>query len=670
MTIRQIETQTPDLTETNINKLARLFPDVITESRGKDGTIVRAVDFEALRQDLQKDGAYIAGRERYTFTWPGKGAAKLQARRPTNKTLRPREDRSVEWDTTHNVYIEGDNLEALKLLREAYSGKVKMIYIDPPYNTGHDFVYRDNFSASAEDYKENSGQYDEEGNRLVANLETNGRFHSDWCSMIYPRLLLSRDLLTEDGAIFISIDDNEAANLRKICDEVFGAQNFISQLVWSGGRKNDSHFISDSHEYILVYVKNMSYLTENNVKWRERKDGLESIYAEYNKLRSKYGTDYAAMTRDLKAWFAALPDNDPAKQQRQYHNIDSRGIYFGDNISWPGGGGPKFTILHPVTHKPVKIPSRGWIFTNKRRMQEMIANGMIEFGKDETKVPTLKRYLKDHETTAPYSVFYQDSRGATKYLRNLMGANVFDHPKDVTIIQKLISIICTNGTETVLDFFSGSGTTAEAVMRLNAEDNGHRRFILVQLPEKVKEGATAERAGYHTICEIGEERIRRAGQKIAEGIRKDNAQPELGVAPRQIPDIGFRVLKIDSSNFRDVTKTPREVTQGSLDEDIDNLTPERTPEDILFQILPHYGLPYSSTITKVTLAGQVVYDVDNGQLLACLTSKVTSDVIREMASRQPNYTVFLSSLLKDDSIVSDINALFTSLSPSTDIEVI
>ena len=423
--------ESPDIVSGNIEKIAALFPNCITEAPDGRGGIQRAVNFELLKQMLSPN--VIDGDEAYEFTWVGKKASIVEANKPIRKTLRPCPEESKNWDTTENLYIEGDNLEVLKLLQESYLGKVKMIYIDPPYNTGNDFLYRDDFAMSSDEYSEESGATDDAGNRMFKNTDTNGRFHSDWCSMIYSRLLLSRNLLTSDGVIFISIDENEVNTLKAICDEVFGASNFVAELIWSAGRKNDSKYISVSHEYILCYFKDALWVKEHKILWREKKQGLSEIYAEYERLKKLNGDDCAAIEKRLKAWYKALPDGHPAKDHSHYCRVDKNGIFFADNISWPGGGGPKYQVLHPVTQKPVKIPSRGWL-TNEATMKEWIAQGRVEFGKDENGVPTLKSYLKDREYSVPYSVFYKDGRAASKRLATLMGDKVFENPKDEEII--------------------------------------------------------------------------------------------------------------------------------------------------------------------------------------------------------------------------------------------
>ena len=487
-----------DKVAANIDAIAALFPNAVTEVL-RDGKTERAIDFDVLRQELSD--SIVEGREeRYQFTWPDKRKAVLAANAPITSTLRPVVADSVGKDGTpggfdsENLYIEGDNLEVLKLLQETYLGKVKMIYIDPPYNTGNDFVYKDNFAQSAAEYLAGSGQYDEAGNRMVTNTESNGRFHTDWLNMIYPRLKLAKTLLRDDGVIFISIDENEASTLKLICDEIFGESNFVAELIWSAGRKNDSKYISVSHEYVLCYFRDAEYIRENRILWREKKQGLDAIYSEYEALKRTFGSDCETIERELKRWYKNLPDGHPAKDHDHYDRVDEKGIFFSDNISWPGGGGPKYTVLHPVTQKPVKIPSRGWL-TNEKTMQEWISQGRVAFGKDENAVPTLKSYLKDREYSVPYSVFYKDGRAASKRLAALLGEKVFENPKDEEVIQRIIQFCGTEDGDIVVDFFSGSASTAHALFLANVEQSKHRKFILVQIPEQIStENGGSEKA--------------------------------------------------------------------------------------------------------------------------------------------------------------------------------
>lgn len=642
----KLRMESPDMTAQNIDRIAALFPNCVTEASDGHGGIKRAINFELLKQMLSPD--VVDGDERYEFTWVGKKAAIVEANKPIRKTLRPCVEESKNWDTTENLYIEGDNLEVLKLLQESYLGKVKMIYIDPPYNTGNDFIYADDFMRSQEEENEQMGMYDEDENRLFKNTDTNGRFHSDWCSMIYSRLMLARNLLTDDGVIFISIDENEVNTLKAICDEVFGASNFIAELIWSAGRKNDSKYISVSHEYILCYFRNALWIKEHKVLWREKKQGLTDIYAEYDRLKKLYGEDCASIEKDLKGWYKSLPDGHPAKDHSHYCRVDRNGIFFADNISWPGGGGPKYQVLHPVTRKPVKIPSRGWL-TNETTMKEWIAQGRVEFGKDENGVPTLKSYLKDREYSVPYSVFYKDGRAASKRLATLMGDKVFENPKDEEIIQRIIQFCGTDDGDVILDFFSGSATTAHAMFLADAEQNKHRKFILVQLPEPiVPEKEASEKAkkvaqnavklldsigAPHNICEIGKERIRRAGEKI---------KSESPMTTQDL-DVGFRVLKLDDTNMKDVYYAPDDYDQGMLAGLESNIKDDRTDLDLLFGCLIDWGLPLSLPYKSEQIDGCTVHTYNGGDLIACFDANIPESVVKEIAKRKPLRAVFRDS---------------------------
>lgn len=700
----KLRMQTANKADENFKKLAAMFPNAVTETIDENGEVVRAIDKDVLMQEINT--RVVDGKEeRYQFTWPDKKKAVLLANAPINKTLRPCREESVDFDNTENLYIEGDNLEVLKLLQETYLGKIKMIYIDPPYNTGNDFVYEDDFAISISEYIANSGQYDESGNQLVPNPESNGRFHTDWLNMLYPRLKIAKNLLTEDGAIFISIDENEVNTLKTICDEIYGQSNFIAQLVWAAGRKNDSKYISVSHEYILCYFRNIDYIKEKKIIWREKKQGLGEIYDEYKLLKRTYDEDYESMTKELKLWYKNLPDGHPSKDHAHYNRVDGNGVFFPDNISWPGGGGPKYEILHPVTHKPVKTPSRGWL-TNEKTMKEWISQGRVEFGKNENVVPTLKSYLKDREYTVPYSVFYKDGRAASKRLAALLGDKVFENPKDEEIIERIIEFCDVSDGDYILDFFSGSGTTAHAVFLANAEQRINRHFILVQLPEEISEkNATSEKSKKvaksaialcdslgvsHTICEIGKERIRRAGAKIqkerAESIAftkhewnqsyyyiehqeecdKLGHLPDEYVAKLHPPiDTGFRVLKCDSSNMKEVYYTPDDYEMSLFDSLEDNIKEDRTPEDLLFQVMLDLGILLSSKIEETTISGKKVFKVDGNYLIACFDKNVTEDVITEIAKQKPYYFVMRDSSMANDSVATNFDQIFASYSPGT-----
>lgn len=657
----KLKMQSLDVTGSNINKIAKLFPQCVTEHKDKDGKTVFGIDFEKLRDELSAN-VIDDGEERFQFTWPDKRMHAHLTNTPTTKTLRPCRGESVDFDHTQNLYIEGDNLDVLKVIRETYLGKVKMIYIDPPYNTGNDFVYNDDFSQSIDEYQENSGQLDEEGNRLVQNTESNGRFHTDWLNMIYPRLKVAKDLLSDEGVIFISIDDNEVANLRKVCDEIYGESNLVAQMIWEQGRKSMSSQIAVNHEYCLIYCKDkVSYISydreHNNNNWKERKQGLETIYNEFERLKKLYGTDYRQIEREIRLFYKNLPDDEPAKRQAQYKCVDDKGLYFPGDIAQGTGNGGRFDIIHPITHKPCKLPKGGWRFS-KEKLPILLNENRIHFGEDETKVPCLKRYLKETEYEVASSVFYRDGRGASKRLENLFGSVVFDFPKDEGIIKNFISLATsymTKSNSIILDFFSGSATTAHAVMQLNAEDGGNRKFIMVQLPEKTNEKSEAYKAGYKNICEIGKERIRRAGKKIKE----ENADKE-GIDKL---DTGFRVLKLDSSNMQDVYYTPKKFTEQNLF--ADNVKPDRTAEDLLFQVMLDLGVELSASIEQRTIDDKQVFFVNDNYLVACFDENIAESTITEIAKMKPYYFVMRDSSLASDNVADNFDQLFETYSKDT-----
>lgn len=534
-----------DWNNERLQTLKQMFPDWFTS----EGTL----NIDEVKKAVNPDS--VNETERYEFRWFGKSQAKRNAFTPSNATLVFDQERSVNPETSENLIIEGENLEVLKLLSGSYREKIKCIYIDPPYNTGNDFVYNDKFTQDKKGYWEEA-EYVENGIKIDTNVETDGRYHSNWLNMMYSRLLIARQLLRNDGVIFISIDDNEVHNLRKLCDEVFGVENFVGQMIWTGGRKNDSKFISTSHEYIISYSKNLDIQKEVVGQWRIKKKGLSEIYAIYDNLLKKYKTDYKQIEIELKEWFKGLPHSNPSKAHKHYSCIDENGIYFPDNISWPGGGGPTYEVLHPKTNKPVIIPSRGWLYSNPDKMKEMISMNKVHFGEDENSVPCLKSYLKDREYQVPFSVFYQDGRASTKRLRNLMGADIFDHPKDEKVLKELIEF-CTEDNDIVLDFFGGSGTTGHAVLDLNKDDGKQRKFILVQIHEGVDQKSAAFKLGYKKISDITIERNKRVVNQIIKD--KETLQPDLFSSDKKdaaIIGLGFKVFKIQKSNFPRVEFAP------------------------------------------------------------------------------------------------------------------
>ncbi|WP_234459374.1 site-specific DNA-methyltransferase [Corynebacterium macginleyi] len=572
--INEVPGSSPEFRTELAEQLAELAPEAIADGK---------IDVEKLKELLEGDASNTS--ERFGLFWPGKKRAMRAAQTPTTATLRPDKENSKDWDTTKNVFIEGDNLEVLKILQKHYHGKIKMIYIDPPYNTGKDFVYPDNYKEGLETYLEWSKQVNEDGKKLSSNSESEGRYHSNWLNLMYPRLKLARNLLSRDGAIFASIDDSEFENLKRILVEVFGEDNFVGSFVWSGGRKNDSKFISTSHEYILCFARNLNYLKAREINWKTRKAGLDQIYQFAEHAVAKNNGDYEAASKELKAWYKRLSLNDPSKRSKHYNKIDENGVYFADNISWPGGGGPDYTVEHPVTKMPVKTPSRGWLF-QKDVMEQKIAEGRVEFGADENKVPTFKRYLHETEYEAPYSVLYQDGRSATKRVKSLFGnKKVFDFPKDENILAGLIDLL-NDDSMVVLDFFAGSSSTAHAVMQSNAKQGARRKFIMVQLPEPTPEKSVAKQSGYSTVSEISRARIRYAGEKIVKDI---TPQSESHGTPL---DIGFRSYKLADTNFTkwrtDSDTDATALAQHLLDlrESADD---NATPDDLFTEILIKQG---------------------------------------------------------------------------------
>lgn len=620
----KMKMHTKNMADENYAALARLFPNALTETivgYDEDGKAIveRAIDADVLRQEISC--SVVEGREeRYQFTWPDKKKSVLLANAPINKTLRPCREESVDFDNTENLYIEGDNLEVLKLLQETYLGKIKMIYIDPPYNTGNDFVYEDDFVQNMEEYNEISGDFDEEGNRLVKNLDSNGRFHTDWLNMMYPRLRLAKDLLTDDGVIFISIDENEIENLKKICDDTFGGKNFVGSAIWERAfaPKNDAKYFSDSHDYIVVYAKNLIDFKMGKLPRTEE-------------ANSRYKN----------------PDNDP------------RGAWTSDNMTVKTySANYDYEIVTPNGNIMKPTDGRCW-FTSKERMNKLIEDGRVWFGENGGNMPRLKRYLADVQQgmTATTIWKYEDvghnQEGRQELKKMFNNKGYFDGPKPVRLLNRVLQIANTEKDAIVLDFFSGSATTAHAVMQLNAEDGGNRKFIMVQLPEETDEKSEANKAGYKNICEIGKERIRRVAKKIAE----ENSEAKF--------DSGFRVMKCDSSNMKDVYYNPSQMEQQTLFASTDNIKEDRTPEDLLFQVMLDLGVLLSSKIEEKVIAGKKVFNVAEGFLMACFDSDITEETVKAVAQEKPYYAVFRDSSMANDSVATNFEQIFATYSPET-----
>jgi adenine-specific DNA-methyltransferase len=641
--VEKIQPGTPGGTEENIEKVAELFPEVVTEVEDAEGNLEHVVDFDALR-DLLGDVAE-GQRERYQFTWPGKAAAKVEARKPIRKTMRPERDRSVDWETTRNLYIEGDNLDALKLLKETYAGQVKMIYIDPPYNTGNDFVYDDDFAQTHEEYDSESGDYDEDGGRLVANPNSNGRFHSDWCSMIYPRLVLARDLLSADGVIFISIDDNESANIRKICDEVFGASNFVALAPRKTGAgsaaSRSASVLRKMNDFILIYAKSSDTAFRLIVKG-EKQYPYSDEYGDYRLAQfNASGSDATRRARPNMFYpiYLDITGTLTTKKPANYTQVIFPPKVNGEDGRW---------LWRPEKFETDK--SKYITFTNNHIQRKIYYDPSVD--------------QKEYQVDRAWYDEYTNAAG-TKEVDTLFGIKrIFDHPKPVDLIKRLIHLVDSDDF-LVLDFFSGSGTTADAVMRVNVADSGSRHFILVQLPELFEADSIAGRAGYKTICDIGEERIRRAGKKIAAEVEEANRQLKLGEEPKPVPDIGFRVLRIDSSNMEDTYRTPGETGQMDLLSLADNVKLDRTPEDLLFEVLPKFRIPYSARIERRELGGRECFLVDGNRLVACFDTEVGTETIEEMAKLEPDYAVMRDASMRDDATQANFEELFKTYSPDT-----
>jgi adenine-specific DNA-methyltransferase len=618
----KMKMESQNMTEQNVEKIAALFPNCITETKDEHGKPKKAVNFELLRQMLSDK--VIDGDEAYELTWVGKKASIAEANKPIRKTLRPCKEESVNWDSTENLYIEGENLEVLKLMQESYLGRVKMIYIDPPYNTGGDFIYRDDFKQTVSEFEEESGEFDEEGNKLFKNNDSNGRFHSDWCSMIYTRLLIARNFLTDDGAIFISIDDHEQDNLKKVCDEIFGEKNFVACVVWQRTYAPISlkKFFSESHEYCLVYARNIATFSMNLLPRSEKQN------------------------KDYKN-----PDNDP------------RGVWKVGNLTvGPAVEKQVYLIVGPTGKTFMPPNGYCWRFT-KEKFEQMRADNRIWFGADGNNSPVPKLFLTEvQDGVTPMTLWTFEEAGhgqeATRELRSLMDDTaVFTSPKPVRYMKRFIQIGM-NKDDIIMDFFSGSATTAHTVMELNAEDNGSRKFVLVQLPEECDEKSEAYKAGYKTICDIGKDRIKRAAKKIIEE------------HPDATFDYGYRVLKLDESNMKDVYYSADEYDQGMLKGLESNIKDDRTDLDLLFGCLLEWGLPLSLPYTSEQIDGCTVHTYNGGDLIACFNQNVPESVIKIIAKRQPLRVVFRDSSFMNSPAKINIGEIFKLMAPDTRIKVI
>lgn len=669
--MNKLKMHSPDLSQENIAKIRSLFPGCVTEARDKvTGNVHLSVDFDQLRQELS-DQIVEGPQERYRLDWPGKREALVVANGPIAKTLRPSPAESIDFDTTRNIFVEGDNLDALKLLQEAYLGQIKLIYIDPPYNTGKDFVYQDHFTQGSAEFLRKSFQDDEEGNRLVANRDTAGRFHSGWLSMLYSRLVVARNLLRQDGIVMVSIDEKEHANLKKLCDEVFGADNFCGEIVWKNSSKNDQAYVSIQHEYLVIYVKDKN---TNPGDWVEKKQGLDQIFRAFEGFRSKLGDNWDAIHQAALDWYRTFPPSDPISDSRHYSYMDDRGVYFASDISGPNFGQYVYEVLHPVTGLACKPPASGWRYP-ENEMKERVRDNRVHFGPDHTTVPKNKTYLKDTEFQSLTSMRYVDGRAASNRLRELFGEKVFTNPKDELLLADLFNAMQLKDRDTVLDFFAGSGSTAHAVFELNRQNGSHCNAILVQIPENLNESLKLATGGAkqvtqnairlmkqlgkpETVSEICKERIRRAGKKILES----DCHPDWN------RDVGFRVLRVDTSNMKEVYYRPDELKQSDLVDMVDNVKEDRTAEDLLFQVLVDWGVDLTLPTRREMVQGKVVFFVDDNALVACFDRGVTEDLVKVLADYQPLRVVFRDSGFVSDAVKINVEQIFRQLSPTTDVK--
>lgn len=641
--IQSVQGMTPDFKTKFAKQLSELAPELIADGK---------IDSKKLKELL--DGDEADDSERFGLFWPGKKRAMRAAQEPTTATLKPVKEESKDWDTTQNLFIEGDNLEVLKVLQKHYHNKIKMIYIDPPYNTGKDFVYPDNYKEGLASYLEFTNQVSEDGRRVSTNNDTDGRYHSNWLNMLYPRLKLARNLLTDDGVFLISIDDHEQDNLRKLCNEVFGESNFCGQIIWKNSSKNDQDYVSEQHEYFIVYVKNKAY---NKGEWIERKEGLPEIYKQFDSFRKQYGTDWKKIHSEALKWFKSFNESNPIYASKHYSWMDERGVYFPADISGPNFGQYRYDVHHPITGKICKEPASGWRYPEST-MRQRIADNLVHFGEDESTIPNNKVYLKDTEAQSLTSIKYKDGRVASNALKQLMGGDYFTNPKNVELLSLFFRAFDISGDDIVLDFFSGSGTTAHSIIQMNAEDGGNRRHIQVQLPEPTytykgttktprKDAREAFDAGFMTISDIAKERIRRAGEKIK--IDFTNILPE---RETQL-DVGFKVYKLAESNFtkwQSASDTDKDSLQQHLLNIRESSNDAATEEDLLTEVLLKQGISLTAPIAHSDIEGLSVWTVGDNLVCAYLneSQKPTLDQLRAIAAKEPAKLIILEDAFKGD----------------------
>lgn len=667
-----------DIAGDNRAKLKALFPSVFAETRNDEGELVESIDFEKLKAELGSvSDVFENRRERYGMDWPGKKDCIKLVQQPATGTLKPCREASVNFDSTENLFIEGDNLEVLKLLQKSYYGKVKMIYIDPPYNTGKEFIYPDNYAETLETYLSYAGLADDEGKKFSTNTANDGRFHTKWLNMIHPRLYLAKNLLREDGFIVVSIDDGEFNNLTSVISEVFGEDNYVANLVWDKNRKNDAKLFSVGHEYMLVYAKNKAFFAENKIVLRAEKEGVQEVRDLFLALRSEHGDNWNEVNKELKKHYKTWDKDDPRKPLARYNKVDELGPYRDDgNINWPGGGGPRYAVIHPTTKKPCAVPKSGWRYPSLERMQEEISKGRIVFGHDEKTVPGVRSNLFEATKQVLKSVHFSYAQTATNEFNKIFnGKRIFENPKHYADLETIIDYLSSENDDLILDFFSGSCSTADAVLRLNNENNGSRKFIMIQLPESCSKDSEAYKENYQTVSDIGKERIRRVIQSISHERRqleKDSTTLLPGIAePLPSIDLGFKVLKLDRSNFKPWNGSDPDATEAELAEQlalhIDHINPTATQEDLLYELLLKAGFMPTEKIETHQLADHTVYAIADGALLICLENEITKDLIDAIVTAAPQQFLCLDKAFNgNDQLKANAVQTFNALNQNRD----
>ncbi|MEM6452828.1 MAG: site-specific DNA-methyltransferase [Cyanobacteria bacterium P01_D01_bin.105] len=667
-----------DIAGDNRAKLKALFPSVFAETRNDEGELVESIDFEKLKAELGSvSDVFENRRERYGMDWPGKKDCIKLVQQPATGTLKPCREASVNFDSTENLFIEGDNLEVLKLLQKSYYGKVKMIYIDPPYNTGKEFIYPDNYAETLETYLSYAGLADDEGKKFSTNTANDGRFHTKWLNMIHPRLYLAKNLLREDGFIVVSIDDGEFNNLTSVISEVFGEDNYVANLVWDKNRKNDAKLFSVGHEYMLVYAKNKAFFAENKIVLRAEKEGVQEVRDLFLALRSEHGDNWNEVNKELKKHYKTWDKDDPRKPLARYNKVDELGPYRDDgNINWPGGGGPRYAVIHPTTKKPCAVPKSGWRYPSLERMQEEISKGRIVFGHDEKTVPGVRSNLFEATKQVLKSVHFSYAQTATNEFNKIFnGKRIFENPKHYADLETIIDYLSSENDDLILDFFSGSCSTADAVLRLNNENNGSRKFIMIQLPESCSKDSEAYKENYQTVSDIGKERIRRVIQSISHERRqleKDSTTLLPGIAePLPSIDLGFKVLKLDRSNFKPWNGSDPDATEAELAEQlalhIDHINPTATQEDLLYELLLKAGFMPTEKIETHQLADHTVYAIADGALLICLENEITKDLIDAIVTAAPQQFLCLDKAFNgNDQLKANAVQTFNTLNQNRD----